>query len=50
MHEEDSGYDACWEVPEAWQREWDPEGRRNNELTLVVKPHLLYGVNVATGC
>ena len=28
------------------REDWDPEGRRNNEFTLVVKPHLLYGVNV----
>ena len=28
------------------REDWDPEGKRNNELTLVVKPHLLYGVNV----
>ena len=29
------------------REDWDQEGRRNNELTLVIKPHLLYGVNVA---
>ena len=25
MHEEDSEYDACWEVPEAWQRGMGPQ-------------------------
>ena len=48
MHEEEPEYDACLEVPEVWQRIMGPrEGARNNELTPVVKPHLLYGVNVA---
>ena len=26
MHEEDSEYDACWEVQDAWQRGLGPRG------------------------